>query len=238
MTYLGCIKSSLGDQSPGYPSWWTWINLHIQNTRRSGQTKGVTGRQAIATGSDSSSMLDTSELQLDPEGCFPDFFTLWTQLKKIGPGSNVGYPSISHKGWLVHPNKPWTCAAEFRPSLYGRRSSATSAQCIWKAGDTRRPGPLCRAARAQGWGLDSQSYCLGCLGGETWRNRFICIHIMYDVHILYLIINILSMHMYGLFTVNRLYQKWDQTDEIPAPLMWKFFLQHFDFFGFTFHTVA
>ena len=76
-------------------------------------------------------------------------------------------------GWSGGPKQPRS------PTNLGtrgsRRPAAASAQYVWEAGDTRRPGGLCRAAGAQGWGVESQKRgnlsdsCLGKRGVKVER---------------------------------------------------------------------
>lgn len=217
----------LGFSTWGHPSWWTWINLHLQSTRRFGtEPQEFVHHPMLDTWVATRSILFSRFL----------LKTLWNfsafQLNK--KNSNrvnssrfwVVYLLVaccnqpSSEGWLVgwsgwgNPKQP------LPPTNLGtrgsRRPAAASAQCLWEAGDTRRPGGLCRAAGAQGWGVESQKpkpvwqllqlsgvLKVGLRDGKWWNLKFIYALYWYDVCILYLI-NILEM--YGLFTVNRLYE--------------------------------
>ena len=101
----------------------------------------------------------------------------------------------SSKGWLVGPVGVRSPTLGTRGS---RRPAAASAQCLWEAGDTRRPGGLCRAAGAQGGGVESQKpkpvwqllqlsgvLKVGLRDGKWWNLKFIyamilvwCMHII------------------------------------------------------------
>ena len=181
--------------------------------------------QAIATGSDSSSMLDTWVATWSRRMFSRFFYPLNSAEQNIQGQKWVTQAFPILEGLVGSPQQPldlmcssvWTLSMAGAPQLRLRNAFGK----LVTQGDLDRCAGLL-GRKAEVWILRA-FYCLGCLErwrDMKWRNRFICIHIMYDVHILYLIINILSMHMYGLFTVNRLYQKWDQTDEIPAPLMY------------------